>query len=551
MSKIKLRNILFFVFVLFLNNVRVGAQNSRSNVFTIKENLKFLSSDSLKGREPGTAEDSIAAYYIADKMKQMGLVPLIGDSFVVPFYLTLNRKVESNSYVKIDDKELIRDKDYSISPLSPKILLTGLISSDTSKVVNREKNVIALIYSPKDSINFKITPLIEKGFSAVLFYSKGPFDSYTNLKGSQSTVPVIMISEHYAEYLKNSSYIDCEINSNTQNVVAKTYNVAGITPGNKGKYIMAGAHYDHLGMGGKNSGSMDPNLYKFHPGADDNASGVSAILEIGRLANIESVEVDNQDRDAIGKHASYQYDIAICAFGAEEKGLVGSAIVVDTLLKLNKLPALMINLDMVGRLKDNKLQAGGAGTFLGADSLLVESNSAAGFELIVTKEGMGPSDHSSFYSKKIPVLYFTTGVHRQYHTPADSASLINFEGLKSITDYVANIIHSINKSSFTPVYSYVAQQANTNERTNLKVTLGIIPDFTYEKGDGFRIGPVSSGRPAYDAGLKEGDLIVRMGEKKINNIYDYMSSLGELVKGQNIKITIIREGVELIKVVNL
>lgn len=544
--KVKTGNSYLFLLLLSIFLIAITpviGQSQQSNVGFLKESLKYLASDSLKGRHPGTVEDSLAAYYIAGKMEKMGLVPLIGNSFVIPFDLALHRRVIENSYVKVVNKELIKDVDYSISPLSPTVYLEGRVSLDTSVVVEEGEYLIALIRSPKDSINFKITPLIEKGYSAVLFYDGATFDPYNNLKGSLSTIPVVMISASFAHYLATNGSINCEINSNTQNIHARTYNIAGITPGNKGKYILAGAHYDHLGMGGKNSGSMDPDATKIHPGADDNASGVSAILEIGRLLNIPFKEIDNLN--------SYKYDIAISAFGAEEKGLVGSAVLADTLLKLNYLPALMVNLDMVGRLKENKLQAGGAGTFSGADSLLAESNRDSIFDLIVTQEGMGPSDHSSFYSKKIPVLYFTTGVHKQYHTPADSSALINFEGLKTVTDYIVDIIRSINSSSFVPVYNYVEQQTRSHEKSNFKVTLGVIPDFTYEKGDGFKIGPVSQGRPAHKAGLEEGDIITKIGEKTINNIYDYMSSLGDLKSGQIIQIVLIRENQELIKTVNL
>jgi len=545
MAKIKLRwasliTYPLMVCISLLVNAPIIGQNYGSDIKYLQENLNFLASDSLKGRNSGTVEDSIAAYYIAGKMKKNGLVPLIGDSFVVPFDLALHRLVINNSYVKIGGKELVKDNDYSISPLSPIVSFIGRVSSDTTDSVEKNKKIIALIHSTKDSINYKITPLIEKGFSAILFYDQASFAPFTYLKGSQSTIPVIMISTEYAHYLLNNPSALCEINCNTNTIFARTYNVVGITPGNKEKYIMAGAHYDHLGMGGKNSGSMDPDANKIHPGADDNASGVSSILEIGRLMNLVSNGVNNNE-----------YDIVISAFGAEEKGLVGSAVLADTLMKLNRLPALMINLDMVGRLRDNKLQAGGAGTFTGADSLLTVSNKKYAFELIITKEGMGPSDHSSFYSKKIPVLYFTTGVHKQYHTPADSSSLINFEGLKLVTDYVANVINSINSSSFIPVYNYVEQDPSAHVRTNFKITLGVIPDFTYEKGDGFKIGPVSQGRPAHNAGLEEGDIITKIGDKKINNIYDYMSALGNLEKGQTVQVVINREGVELVKEVNL
>lgn len=532
-----------FLSVSLLVSTFAQSQSYSSDINLIKESLNYLASDSLKGRYPGTIEDSLSAYYIADKMEQMGLVPLVGDSFIIPFNLSLHRHVLNSSYIKIGNKKLVKDKDFSISPLSPNLYIEGKLSLDSTVVPSKDENTIVLIRCSKDSINFKVTPLIEKGFSAVIFYDQSSFVPFSDLKGSQSSVPVIMVSAQVANLLENMVSVNCQINSDTETVTVKTYNIAGKTPGNREHYIMVGAHYDHLGMGGKNSSSREPNLHKIHPGADDNASGVSAILEIGRVLNRYLSDSSTRDQ--------YEYDIAISAFGAEEKGLVGSAILADTLSKLDELPVMMVNLDMVGRLKDNKLQAGGAGTFTGADSLLNESNDSSAFDLTITKGGMGPSDHSSFYSKKIPVLYFTTGIHKDYHTPSDIPSYINFEGIKSITDYIADIISSINLSSFKVEYNYVEQQISTHKRANLKVTLGVIPDFTYEKGDGFRIGPVSQGRPAHKAGLQEGDIITKIGDNKINNIYDYMSSLGDLQKGQIIKVVIIRDSKELVKEINL
>ena len=137
--------------------------------------------------------------------------------------------------------------------------------------------------------------------------------------------------------------------------------------------------------------------------------------------------------------------------------------------------------------------------------------------MTVTNDGFGPSDHSSFYNKGVPVLYFTTGVHKEYHTPDDDAKLINFKGLTMVTEYLTSIISEIIESRFEPEYIKSMAPASDTRRS-FKVTLGLIPDFTYEKGDGFRVGSVTDGRPAQIAGMKEGDIIINMNSKKINNI---------------------------------
>jgi hypothetical protein len=317
-----------------------------------------------------------------------------------------------------------------------------------------------------------------------------------------------------------------ELSSKTSSVKSVSYNVAAVTPGKSDDYIMIGAHYDHLGLGGNYSGSLLPDTTVFHPGADDNASGVASILEIARTLK------DSRKQ------------IAIVAFGAEERGLVGSSKLSDTLRKMDLLPEFMINMDMVGRLRDSKLQAGGMATFQNSDSLLKKLNRPYSFDLLFSGEGTGPSDHSSFYSKGVPVLFFTTGVHPDYHKPSDKASMINFEGLERVTEFVSDIARVLANDDFEVIYKSGAGSANrSRHKQNFKVTLGLIPDFTYEKGDGFRIGPVSEGGAAHKAGLKEGDIITSLGDVSVRNIYDYMKALGTLKKGETVVVVVVRDGI--------
>ncbi|MEA4868190.1 MAG: M28 family peptidase [Rikenellaceae bacterium] len=500
----------------------------KANADSLKKMVFTLASDSLKGRFPGTFEDSLTAAYIAGKLSQAGLIPLIGDSYLIPFEITLYREVCENSSVKIGGRELIAGEEFAVNPLSPEALVKGEVADATNMGMAQEK--IAFLKISRDSVVFKVTGLKERGFEALLFYDSTSSNiSFGKLNGAGFPIPVLSVSPGVASELIEKSGTTITISTNTRVVKAKTYNVAGITPGENRNFILAGAHYDHLGFGGTGSGSVRPGEDKIHPGADDNASGVSSVLEVARLLTV------NQFGDKSEKR------FAVAAFGAEERGLIGSAILADTLMKLGRLPGLMINLDMVGRLRDNKLQAGGVGTFEEADSLLAAINSNFGFDLVSTKTGSGPSDHSSFNSKKIPVLYFTTGVHSEYHTPADSAALVNINGLAKVTDFIATLItHSVTPS-FNPKYIQL-EESSMPSRNSFKVTLGIIPDFTYDKGDGFRIGPVSDGRPAQKAGLLEGDIIVEMGGRKIANIYDYMSALGQIKKGEIVEVCFIRDG---------
>lgn len=526
--------ILFLITSILLLPASLSSQPFKADTIRLKENLLFLSGDPLKGRAPGTKEDSLAASFISDKLKSAGFAPLIGNSLMVPFDFIIRREIEQGSSIAISGKNLLEDKDYFISPISPSASISGeieVIDKNSNSLVNK-RGKIALIKSDPDSVQFFTTPISQQGYEGLLFYNDNEINPLKNVRSSGVSIPVVGISKELASFILSEKSLICNIECRIEIVKGRSFNVLAVKPGpNKSRYILAGAHYDHLGFGGKGSGSMYKNEGEIHNGADDNGSGVVSVIEMGRVI---SERIDSNP------NSNHSYGIAIAAFGAEEMGLIGSRIVADTLTSLNLLPALMINLDMVGRMNNRRVQAGGAGTFLGADSILLNVNKDYSLNLTVTKDGYGPSDHASFYTKGVPVLYFTTGVHKEYHTPSDDFDLINFAGLKMVTDFVSDIVYNISDMGFVPVYQK-SEAPVSSARRSFKVTLGVIPDFTYEKGDGFRVGSVTDGRPAQIAGMKEGDVIINMNTKKINNIYDYMSALGDLKQGSQVQV-IIRRG---------
>ncbi len=527
--------IIFFTLIISLLTINLNGQQSKIDSLRLKKNLQYLAGDSMMGRAPGTAQDSLAASFIASQLKESGFEPLIGNSILIPFKFTLHREVAPGSLFRFSGENFKEGTDYKIIPISPDFKVEGEIMSmdyndlkklsvnpsaiESSPMKKMFDGKLLLVKIPYDSIQFFTTPVALMGFKALLFHTPSRTAISDKSRSSGVPVPVVWVSENLRERFTAVPKAICEIEGEVNVVEAVSYNIAAIKPGSDGKYILAGAHYDHLGMGGEGSSSMFRSGEGIHNGADDNASGVVSVLEAGRVLQGSGV--------------------AIAAFGAEERGLFGSQILADTLLSLNRLPSLMINLDMVGRMNENRLQAGGAGTFKGADSLLKRVNEKFNFQLTVTNDGFGPSDHSSFYNKGVPVLYFTTGVHKEYHTPADDVELINFKGLTMVTEYLAEIISDIKKSNFKPEY-IKSEAPATSARRSFKVTLGLIPDFTYEKGDGFRIGAVTGGRAAQKAGLKEGDVIIMMSSRQINNIYDYMSSLESLNKGDVVPVKVRR-----------
>jgi len=322
------------------------------------------------------------------------------------------------------------------------------------------------------------------------------------------------------------------------------YNVIGILDGTdkvlKNEAIVIGAHYDHLGHGG--DGSLAANSTEIHHGADDNASGTAAIIELAR-------------RFAIAK--SNKRTIIFIAFSGEEEGLFGSKFYVNNPSFPIDSTVAMINLDMVGRMHDNKLDIGGLGTASEWKKLVEDtdhlpaanegvSSSAGNFNLQLTEDGFGPSDHSSFYTKKVPVLFFFTGTHLDYHKPSDTADKINYRDEMRVIDYVASIARSIDNSPTRPTYT-VARSTGTpgGTRTGFSVTLGTIPSYT-DSTDGMVIDGVRDDSPASRAGMKANDKIVKLNDTVINNVQDYTKVLGTLKADTEYEIVVIR-GTETLK----
>jgi hypothetical protein len=334
------------------------------------------------------------------------------------------------------------------------------------------------------------------------------------------------------------------------------YNVIGILPGTdpklKNEAIVIGAHYDHLGHGGPGSGSLAPDSKDIHHGADDNASGVAAIIEIARQFKSEPGAPTSGFRN--------KRTFIFIAFSGEEEGLFGSNFYVNNpIFPLDKTIA-MINLDMVGRLKDYKLTIGGIGTAsawkklvedkdpkvvevsgsMSSDGTSSETRSAPrpAFTLQLNEEGFGPSDHSSFYSKKIPVLFFFTGTHNDYHKPTDTADKINYEGEDRVIYYIKSITESVDENPQRPTYT-VAKTTMQGGRSGFNISLGTIPNYA-ESNDGLLLDGVRDGSPAAKAGVQAGDKVVKLAGHDIRNISDYTFVLGEMKAGEEYEMTVLR-----------
>ncbi len=302
-------------------------------------------------------------------------------------------------------------------------------------------------------------------------------------------------------------------------------NVIAFLDNKANKTIIIGAHYDHLGLNEHYNSTKMNSAGEIHNGADDNSSGVSGVLELARMYS---------QNKAIEK---VNYIFAL--FSGEEDGLMGSKHMTETLKNMYPNVITMINMDMIGRLNEKKeLTVGGIGTCPEFKSI-VEINKPAGFNITLDESGIGPSDHTSFYLKDIPVLFFFTGTHSDYHKPSDDEDKINYTGERNIVDYVfrvANSIAELDKVEFTKTKSTAAKTS-----AKYKVTLGIMPNYA-DSSDGLHIDGVTDDRPAQKAGIQSGDIITKIGSCEVKEVYSYMECLSKIKSGDELTVQFIRNG---------
>lgn len=350
---------------------------------------------------------------------------------------------------------------------------------------------------------------------------------------------------------------------------APAHNVVGVlygtAPNLKDDAIVVGAHYDHLGRGGQ--GSLAAREGDVHHGADDNASGTAALLELARLLAAE--------------RKSLRRTVVFVAFGGEEEGLLGSKHYVEQPAHPLARTVAMINMDMVGRLRADKLMVAGVGTAAewreiveransglnvrvnasggeaahggreGGTPIVVAANGqvvatasdAPRFALSLSEDGFGPSDHSSFYAKRVPVLFLFTGTHEDYHKPSDTADRINYEGLARVTSFARRVLRDLQDSEKRPTFTTAKVEA-TARSTGFRVYLGTVPNYG-ESSDGLRLDAVREGSPAERAGLRAGDKIVRLAGREVRNVYDYTNALSEMKAGEEYEVEVVRDGARL------
>ncbi len=313
--------------------------------------------------------------------------------------------------------------------------------------------------------------------------------------------------------------------TNASSVANTGRNVIAYLDNKAEKTIVIGAHYDHLGLNEHNNSTKVNSKGEIHNGADDNASGVSGVLELARMFS----------KNKTTEKVNYLFAL----FSGEEDGLIGSKHMAETLKEKYPNVEAMINMDMIGRLNDKKeLLIGGVGTAADFKNI-IEKNKPAGFNITQEESGIGPTDHTSFYLKDISVLNFFTGTHTDYHKPSDDEDKINYTGVTNIVDYVFRVANDITDLE---TVAFIKTKNNAGKtRPKYKVTMGIMPDYT-EHPDGLHVDGVTDNRPAQLAGIKEGDVITKIGTSEIKEVYSYMEALAKITPGEELEVVFIRDG---------
>ncbi len=571
--------------------ISCNVENPEITTDELNGHIEYLASDSLKGRYPGTEESQLAANYIKDNLKKGGLKS-IGDNGFQKFQVVTAITAGEHNALQFDDEKGVLNTDFAPfaytknDSLDAELVFVGYgfsIDTDSIKwddyahVDVKGKWVLILMGDPEtedpDSPfaqyageRDKVVSAKDKGAAGVLFVNGPVFDKGDKLIGlnfdktrSNAGIPVIHIKREFADkFLENKSIEELEKLANEkrssisfsigQSIKAttdvmqqkvETENVLAFIEGNelKDEIIVLGAHWDHLGMGGPNSGSRMPDTVAVHYGADDNASGVAGIIEVA---------------EKLAQQKSLKRSVLVIAFGAEEMGLLGSSFFTNNpLFELKQLKA-MVNLDMIGRLKaDHSIMISGTGTSLESEALLKQLNADSTFSIGMSPEGFGASDHASFYAKDVPVFFLSTGAHDDYHTPFDQADRINLEGAKAIGDYTFDLMMNLINRDSNLTFQEAGPKQRASGSRRYKITLGIMPNFTSAENNGLGVDGVRKGGPAEGAGMKKGDRIVAINGLPVNNIYEYMSSLNKLEAGTTVNVDVIRDGEKLVLLVHL
>ncbi len=532
---------LFFVLVSFSVVAQKLNKSDRVTLANLKGHVSFLASDQLEGRRTGTKGEELAGNYISEQFQKNGLEPKGENGFLQTFEINEGKQVLASSFFIIDGEHLKQEKDYFPFSWSKNGTLETVAAAalhegggawfwDIKELLQENQNNPH--FDLLNAIREKEKDAAQKGAIALMVYNSGTKEAGIKYDGkdrsSLSSIPVIWLQKKWAAKIAAdpSHMMDISVKIEQGDKIRKGHNVIGYINNNADNTIILGAHYDHLGYGEDNN-SRHTGDASIHNGADDNASGTAALIELSRLLKLEGSKTSNY---------------LFIAFSGEELGLYGSKYFTDHPTVSLTSANYMINMDMVGRFSDTakSITIGGIGTSPSWGTLIKEKKPV--FNIKIDSSGTGPSDHTSFYRKDMPVLFFFTGLHTDYHKPSDDFDKINYNGQLLVVKYITRLIARSSKEPKLAFTKTREQQTTTSAR--FTVSMGIMPDYTYS-GGGVKVDGVSEGRAAQKAGIKAGDVVTKLGEFNINSIENYMQALSKFKKGDAAKVKVKRGADEL------
>jgi hypothetical protein len=534
---------------------------------SIYKHIAILASDSLEGREVGEPGEWKAASYIQEIFKQIGLEPK-GEPGQYLQAFPFNKQIDfgPNNKLMVNGKNLQIREEFlpmyqsasrsfnftEVVPVGFGITTEDSAYDDYKGLAVEGKAVIIMRDAPKAEVNphvdfTKYSSITDKISNAMAHKAAAVFlitpadqdDTLMSMGGAHVAVkdiPIIFLRRKGLEKLGMSMTEPGSFKAvgQTELIPVKDtgYNVLGYLPTGNDTTVVIGAHFDHLGWGGKGSSRYLGREKMIHYGADDNASGTAAMMELAR----HFMSIRSQLR----------YSILFAAFSGEEAGILGSAWYVRNWTVDSGKIRMMVNLDMVGRLRaqDKGLAIFGTGTCAEFkqyfDSTLTDSTMKLNFQ----ETGTAPSDVTAFYNNGIPVLFFFTGQHEDYHMPGDVVEKIDTHGVVQVTNLVERIVHHFDQAGGHLAF-LKTKDSETGRLRSFSVTLGVMPDYVATV-KGMRVDGVSPDRPAERAGILKGDVIIQMGKHKIDDIYAYMSALGKFRKGDSCQV-VLERGVDTLQ----
>jgi hypothetical protein len=542
--KVMVRNILAFFFWICFSYYGIKASPVDSAIVkNLNRHITYLASDKLEGRNTGSKGEQLAYKYIIQQYKEIGISAKgTGNSYIQSFTFTHGREVTGKNELEINGTKLLLNEDYYPINISANGKAKGKITDVGFGIVAPEiqynsysglsnlKETIYIIecstpegdnphskYAAHSEIRSKIEEAIKKGAVAILFTNtlsnaddlKPNFD----INSSSVNIPVVFVKSASLKKILKNEFNVASITVNLKKIELTGHNVAGFLDNGAAATVVIGAHYDHLGYG-----EYENSLYRgekaIHNGADDNASGTAAVIELARyLKNNRITEKNN---------------FLFLNFSGEELGLIGSKYWVEHATYDTSSINYMINMDMVGRYDPAKgMEISGLGTSPEAFNF-ISTASYNDLKFKLGEKGTGPTDHTSFYYANIPVLNFFTGTHEDYHKPTDDADKINYGGEAEIVLFIGSVIMNLDDDGILPFTK--TQETDSSAVPEFKVRLGIIPDYLFE-GPGLRVDGVDEGKPAAKAGIIKGDIILSIGDHNVGDIMDYMKALGSFNKG--------------------